>query len=106
MAGRVLRVRLRLPLLVRMAHVARARRRVIGPAVRRLGTNVDVHEAGARVDADAHAAGVERRNELVQDLVGDAGYTDVRRRAVEVERRGALLIAEARDELEALTEVV
>src|SRR5581483_7416018 len=66
-----LRVR-RLALLVRAAHVLRARRAVVGPAVRRLRADVDVDEPGARIDADAHAAHVERLHELVQLLVGDS----------------------------------
>src|SRR5439155_10721698 len=102
-----LRVRLGL-LLVRMraAHVARARGRVIGPAERRLGTDVDVHETRTRIDPDAHTAGVERRRELVEHLFRDARDANVGRGAMEMERRGAPLIAETGDELDALTEVV
>src|SRR5262245_54830132 len=91
--------------LLRMAHVARARRRVIGPAERRLGPDVDVNEARARVDPDAHAAGVERLDERVKRFVGDARDADVTGRAVEVERAGAGLVAEAGHELDALLEV-
>src|SRR5260370_34928781 len=72
-------------LLVRVPHVLRAGRRVVGPAIRRLGPDIDVDEARARIDADAHAPGVEAGDVLVQHLVVNAGDADVRGRAVKSE---------------------
>src|SRR5258706_3209678 len=107
-ASTACQLRVRGLLALRLRGVARflARSAVVGPAVRRLGTDVDVHESGARIDADAHAARVERRDELVQLFVGNAGDADVRSGAVEVERRGALLVAETGDQLDALAEAI
>jgi hypothetical protein len=61
-----------------------------------------VDELACRVEADAHAARVERLGELVHLADRDALDLDVHRRRVPVTARAALGVAEAADELDAL----
>jgi hypothetical protein len=78
--------------------------REVAPAVAGLagGAEVDVDEAAVRIDADAHAAGVEALGEVV-DLAGrDALDADVHGGGVEVAAGVALGEAEAGDEGDAL----
>src|SRR5262245_24012544 len=89
-------------LLLAVALVVLARAARVGPAIAGLAGRavVDVDEAARRVEADAHAAGVERLGELVHRVNRDALDADVHRGRVVVAARVALFESEARNQLD------
>src|SRR6185503_16377588 len=77
---------------------------VVDPAEAGERAHVDVHELAPRVDADAHAAGVQRLREGADLRDGHPLDADVAGRAPVVEARLLALVAESRHDVEPLAE--